>query len=420
MVIATLDARGRLVHFRAVPSQVDEAKGPWPEPDWESLFREAGLDPKRFTLSSPKWLPPEAFDARAEWDGSFAAHPDVPIHVAAAAYHGKPVYFAVLGPWERPTRMQAVPRAPGQIASEATVMVVTLLLLFGSLVLARRNLRLGRGDRSGAFRVASVVFAANTLAWLLSAHHVPELEGEFEMFVVSCSFALFLSTLLWLEYIALEPFARRRWPDLLISWNRLLSGRFADPLVGRDILVGSLMGAAAMLIWFVQFSVPAWANVSGVTSLYLRSEALGSPYTFASEIVSCFGNVSAIPTFAIVTVLVLLSVLLGKRWLALGVTTLLMTGVNLNGENIAVDLPASLLVSALLVFVAARFGMLALWANFVITFLLFSSPNTLDFSRWYAGRSLVVLLIVVGLAFYGFWTSLGGKSPFGAAALEEA
>ena len=42
-----------------------------------------------------------------------------------------------------------------------------------------------------------------------------------------------------------------------------------------------------------------------------------------------------------------------------------------------------------------------------------------DFSRWYAGRSLFVLLIIVGLASGGFWVALGGKSPFGTVALEE-
>ena len=419
MVSVTLDARGKLVHFRAVPSQIDEAKGPWPDPDWEALFREAGLDSKRFTPSSPKWLPPEAFDARAEWDGSFARHPDVPIHVAAAAYHGKPVYFAVLGPWERPTRIQEVPRTLGRIAGEATVVAVTLSLFFGGLILARRNLRLGRGDRRGAFRVASVLFVAWMLSWLLSAHHVVELGGEFGMFVVSFGVALFYATFLWLTYMALEPFARRRWPDLLISWTRLLSGRPRDPLVGRDILVGILIGAAGILILVVQSSVPAWANVSGMTPLYPRRLALGSPNLLVAEIVRSIGG-AAIPTLAIMAQPVLLSVLLRKRWLAIGVSTLVVAVINFGGENTVVDLPASLLGSALLVFVAVRFGILALYAAMVTERLFLICPLTFDFSHWYAGRSLFVLLLVVGLAFYGFWTSLGSKSPFGAAALEEA
>ena len=48
----------------------------------------------------------------------------------------------------------------------------------------------------------------------------------------------------WLDYLALEPFVRRRWPEAMISWTRLLGGRFADPLVARDILIGCAAGCA--------------------------------------------------------------------------------------------------------------------------------------------------------------------------------
>jgi serine/threonine-protein kinase len=126
MVNVILDARGKLVQFLAVAPQIDESKGPWPDPDWEGLVGEAGLLWKRFTPSAPKWLPSVPFDARAEWDGSFAGHPEVPIHVTAASYHGKPVYFAVRGPWALPMRMQEAPRGVGQIVSLATGVTVVL------------------------------------------------------------------------------------------------------------------------------------------------------------------------------------------------------------------------------------------------------------------------------------------------------
>jgi len=48
-------------------------------------------------------------------------------------------------------------------------------------------------------------------------------------------------------YVAVEPFVRRRWPQTLITWTRILSGEFRDPLVGRDILVGSTIAIAMTL-----------------------------------------------------------------------------------------------------------------------------------------------------------------------------
>jgi hypothetical protein len=38
-------------------------------------------------------------------------------------------------------------------------------------------------------------------------------------------------------YMALEPVVRRRWPEVLVSWSRLLAGRLRDPLVGSHILM---------------------------------------------------------------------------------------------------------------------------------------------------------------------------------------
>jgi hypothetical protein len=38
-----------------------------------------------------------------------------------------------------------------------------------------------------------------------------------------------------------------------------------------------------------------------------------------------------------------------------------------------------------------------------------SSPLTLDPSAWYFGSSMAVLLVVVGIAAYGFQTSVAGR-----------
>ncbi len=109
MVSVTLSSSGKLIKFHAVSPEVEDPKGPSADPDWGALFAAAGLDMKRFTLSGPKLLPPVPFDARAEWDGSSAQDPATLLHVTAAAYRGKPVYFDVFGPWNLPTTLN-IPR----------------------------------------------------------------------------------------------------------------------------------------------------------------------------------------------------------------------------------------------------------------------------------------------------------------------
>ena len=225
MTLVKLNPRGRLTQFIAVPPQVEKPAGAASLPDWAPLFSAAGLDRSKWPPAQPMWTPPVDSDARAAWTGSLAERPDIPMRIEAAAYRGKPVYFELIGPWTRPERMQ--PYQP--TAGERVFLVIFIVLLLSVLVvgamLARRNLRLGRGDRRGASRLAAFVFVAWAVAGFFGAHHVPNFD-ELALFIEFLVWGLFLSCFIWVLYIALEPYVRRRWPATLVSWSRLLAGGF--------------------------------------------------------------------------------------------------------------------------------------------------------------------------------------------------
>ena len=254
MVGIKLDPRGRLVYLQAMPPQVDEATSTAARPDWNALLTAAGLDPARFRPVPPSWTPLGFADERAAWQGTYPDRPDVPLRVEAAAYQGRPVSFVLVAPWTRPARMQPFQPRPGERVVQAFLIAVLLCLLVGSLIVARRNLRLGRGDRRGAGRLALSVIAVVLVGWLLGTDHVPNLP-ELGMFIIGLGWALSFSALLWLLYLAIEPYVRRRWPNALISWNRALAGNLRDPLVGRDLLVGALAG---VLIVLAYVAGPQW------------------------------------------------------------------------------------------------------------------------------------------------------------------
>ena len=46
-------------------------------------------------------------------------------------------------------------------------LLIDVSILVGGVVLARRNLLLGRGDRRGAFRLAVLIFCAKLITWVL-------------------------------------------------------------------------------------------------------------------------------------------------------------------------------------------------------------------------------------------------------------
>ncbi|HEY7511541.1 MAG TPA: serine/threonine-protein kinase, partial [Vicinamibacteria bacterium] len=105
MVEVVLDPQGRLTSFQAVPPQMEAPRAAWPEPDWAPLFAEAGLDATAFAPVPPEWAAPVDSDRKAAWRGTYPGAPDVPVRIEAAAYHGRPVWFALLPPWDGPSRM---------------------------------------------------------------------------------------------------------------------------------------------------------------------------------------------------------------------------------------------------------------------------------------------------------------------------
>jgi len=293
-------------------------------------------------------------------------------------------------------------------------------LLVAGAIFARRNVRMGRGDRKGSFRVSAFVFLAVMLVWILEGHHVLDTGGEFGMFIRAFSAALTVAVFVWLSYMALEPYVRRRWPDVLISWTRLLSGKVWDPLVGRDALAGALLGTVAALSGYVLDALPYWFNVPGITPIPSVPYSLGGPNRFLAVGLS-FLFFGVIITLVTLSLLFLARVFFRKQWLAVGLTGLILTILNLgsSGENFWVALPFSIVVVALSLIVLVRFGLLALFVFNVYSSLLSLFPVTLDFSRWYIGRSLFLLLVLIGLAVYGFRAALAGRAAFNMPGLED-
>src|ERR1051326_4806872 len=58
---------------------------------------------------------------------------------------------------------------------------------------------------------------------------------------------------LWLLYLAIEPAVRARYPHSIVTWNRLLAGRWLDAQVGADILIGAAVGCAIWIAYELSF-----------------------------------------------------------------------------------------------------------------------------------------------------------------------
>jgi len=151
------------------------------------------------------------------------------------------------------------------------------ILVVGGALIARRNLRLGRSDRRGAMRLAVFVFACSMISWAFGASHVAS-DSEFALLLVGASLALFFAGVCWLLYVALEPLIRRRWPDSLIAWTRLLSGRLSEtdpqqlgvPPLPVCALAPEAEKTAALVNAFVEAARPLLRDAAPANMLLLR------------------------------------------------------------------------------------------------------------------------------------------------------
>jgi len=419
MTLVELNPLGRLRNFIAVPPQIEESTIIESPPDWGPLFLAAGLDRSKWTPVKPKWTPPVYSDARAAWTGTIAERPDFPMRIEAAAYGGKPVYFGLIGPWVRPGRMQPYQPSMGEQVAGTVGLVLMFSMLIGGALLARQNLRLGRGDRRGAGRIAGFVFAVWAMSWSFGAHHVSSID-EFGQVLMSSAFGVSLSACFWVVYVALEPYVRRRWPDALVSWSRLLAGGFRDPLVGRDILFGCLLGAFGIASVRFGWHVPGWLGHPPPQPYFgITWQFLGARPVIADLSNNLIG--ALIVSFVILFTLFLLRALLRKKWLTAIISVLLITFFRPpSGDPFTTVTVVSILITtSLTVFLLLRFGLLAIVASHFFNDILGGFPLTTQMSAWYSGLSIAGILLMAAIAFYSFYTSLGGRPVFGGAVLEE-
>ena len=375
----------------------------------QQLFTLAGLDAGRFKPAPSVWVPPEYCDVRRAWTRSSVTRPDLSLRLEAGWHAGRLVYFDRIGPW-RETEAARPPESTTRRVGGIVSTLLVLSLLVGSVIHARFNLLKGRGDWRSATRLALFIMALHLLTWICVANHAASLREEFDMAIESLTLTLFLAAFFWVVYVALEPHMRRRWPDLIISWTRLLSGRLRDPLVGRDLLIGALFGVLCVLLDSLDQFLPRWL---GIPPHYPQGTQLFALAGIPQALLVAVNTVADSMFGPLATVLLLLGLgrLLRSRLLAAVVVVVVVglmvsTQLDPTGAHPQITIPIGLALMTVWMLTALRFGVLALVTTAYITNLLDVAPITSDWSLWYAGSGAVALLLTLAIALFGLRCTL--------------
>jgi hypothetical protein len=399
MIRLALDPRGRLNALDIRPTPDSASSAATVVPDWPRLFQAAGLDPMRFTPADAQSIPPMAVDARAAWLGTYGNGLEQQVRIEAAAWQGRPVFFQITSELNAPISAEF-----GLPGGGATLVAMGAFLGLMAVLVARRNLRLGRGDRHGAVVLGTLVFAVGMLRWLILADHTAG-AGELTMFFKGMSFAGLFAAVLWTLYLAIEPPVRRIWPDSLISWSRLQSGRVRDPLVASHILVGLTAGLSLQVL-----GLAVHAIFAGGDPIYLpRIDALSSPAFFAAYVL--FEIVRGLSSSLLsLLLLVLARGAVGNIWLACLIAAVIQ-GTFVFSPWVAQQPVTSgwqiLAGFFVLAFVVRRFGTLAL---FPTTFLNLVLTSPVSLGGWHTSSSLMLLALLALVSGWALWVIVSQRA----------
>jgi hypothetical protein len=399
MIALKLDHRGHLAFFEAIPPQMQEVSD-HPKPvEWGPLLSLAGLDSGTLQATEPRWNWLAAADTRMAWTGTWPGN-SVPVRVEAASLRGRPVAFIAMAPWIQPWRAASA-TSGREIVFVVLIFLVALAILIGGTVLARKNLREGRGDRAGAVTLGCSVAAGLLGLWLCRVH-VSASTGLLGMFLLAVCTCVFYGVLFWAIYLALEPFVRRHWPQTLVSWTTLLGGRVRDRVVGRDVLFGVAIGVAVAVL------IRAIESLAGSSIVWPSIDLLLGTRSTMGEILT--RGLYAIRTaLFMVLLLVLLRVVVRRQWAAALAFVLLFSMLNgLDSDQPTVDAARSFLYFSLLAATVLRWGLTSLTISLVVADLLLVMPATTELSAWYVGQTVLIVALPVVLASWALYTSIGG------------
>lgn len=209
--------------------------------------------------------------------------------------------------------------------------------------------------------------------------------------------------MVWAFYLALEPFVRKTWPERIIGWSRVLTGRLRDPLVGRDILVGGVWFLANTLLDAAgRVAVSARGMAPPVPAFGLGNALLGTPEALAT-VLSAVLNAIFLSMFFLLMLYFLRTVVRDRRATAIVLVVIYALWGAASGATSSRVAAGALKAAygAASLFVLVRFGLLAFMVGRFFVLLATWFPLTLDSSRWFAGNSALAIAAMLATTAYG-------------------
>jgi serine/threonine-protein kinase len=384
-----------------------------PMEDWSKIFELAGLNLNDFQSVASGRHPPMYADHLAAWKSRLDARKPC-IVARGATLAGRVVFFQVGPTVEEVDICGAAGIRPSLWRTPFRRLVLNLLAVFVACILAWHNLLSGRGDYRGARRLALFIVALGLCDWLLGEKHSAVLSDEVASLYVWIARTILTATIAWLCYFAVEPYVRKFWPQMMITWSRVLEGRFRDPLLGRDILIGGTCGILLLLLLQLDNLLPSWLGLPRplprLPNVAWDATALvGLRYKLS---VLATVLISSVTLGLIVLVMMLVVRMVVRRpWPTAAISWLGLTIIQATtaGPDTAFAWMTSAVIALVVTALMLRAGLVAVIAASFFLTLLSASPLTSDFRAWYAPSCVFAVAVASLLLCYGFYAARAGR-----------
>jgi hypothetical protein len=315
-----------------------------------------------------------------------------------------------------PTRMVAGSIDVVQRILNVVYRVGIIALILSAVFLARRNTSERRSDVKGATRFAVCAGFVLLAGAIVGGHHVSDPIVEYNGLVGALMSATWQSIVLWAVYLALEPYVRKFWPDMLLGWSRLLSGRVRDARVGREMLAGVACGVAFVFIQAGRVLLPPLlGHPAPRPMLGNEVNVLLGDSSFARLVLALvFREVG----LALITTFVFVACrLIARRAapaVALGMIVMFYGWSSLGNANpMWLEILLEIAAVGVLALVTIRFGLLASAVALFVAAICEQVPMTFHVAHWSATASNWTFAIVIALTIFAFYAARAGQPLFG-------
>jgi len=205
-----------------------------------------------------------------------------------------------------------------------------------------------------------------------------------------------------------EPFARRFWPQYLISSTRLLKGEFRDAAVGRDIVIGIHLSITLFLVkQALVLGVVPGAIVKPLiaSSIEIQARAI----YFLAYLLDAAMSAFTFTVLMLTTIMVLIKILLKRGLIVWLVLVLLLNVFSVRSDMAVLELVVHVLLVGGIAYCVLRFGAL------LITTMAFCSTvlnvvATANTEHWYSMTGYLGVAAIVLLYCFAVRAALAGRS----------